>query len=138
MASRQDPLEAVRRLARRDGRYLPEAFLFVSEAVHRTAGWVRDGTLPPQPKGPRGEGEEFHVSGQELLAGLLRLAREKWGMMAPHVLAAWGVRRAEDFGEIVFLMVEDEEMQWRRRECDSREDFADRTLLAEHFRTLGD
>ena len=29
-----------------------------------------------------------------------------------------------DFGEIVFLMVEDEELDWKKQEKDSREDFA--------------
>jgi uncharacterized repeat protein (TIGR04138 family) len=138
MATETGPLEAIQRLARRDGRYAPEAFLFVSEGVHRTAAWVKDGTLPPQPKGSRGEGEEFHVSGQELIAGLRRLAGEKWGMLAPRVLESWGVRAPADFGEIVFLMIEDETLQWRRRECDTREDFDDPTPLAESFRTLED
>ena len=47
-----------------------------------------------------------HVSGPELLEAIRRLARERFGAMARDVLEAWGVRRTEDFGEIVFRLVE--------------------------------
>lgn len=115
----------IRELAQRDGRYAPEAYLFVSEAVARTAEWVMRGILPPDDVGPsRGEGSEFHVSGRELLAGIRKLAKERWGCLAPYVFRAWGITRCEDFGEIVFNMVEDETLQWKKRECDRREDFA--------------
>jgi len=47
-----------------------------------------------------------HVSGPELLEAIRRLARERFGAMARDVLDGWGVRRTEDFGEIVFRLVE--------------------------------
>ncbi len=129
-----DHLKYIRELAERDGRYAPEAFMFVSEAIAYTAQWLRDGELEENdPGGVRGGGSEFHVSGRELLAGIKRLASERWGMMAPAVLANWRVYRTEDFGEIVFCMVEDETMQWKKRECDRREDFADGYDFSEAF-----
>jgi len=124
--SPKEQLERMRERAHEDGRYAPEAFWFVAEAIGHTVDWIRTGELPAQANGAReeGEGKTYHVSGQELLSGLRRLARERWGMLAPRVLERWGVRRTEDFGEIVFLMVEDEKLQWRKRECDTREDFS--------------
>ena len=126
----------VRELARRDeGRYAPEAFLFIGEAVSETIQWIRGGELAEDdPVGDRRVGEDaFHVSGRELLAGLRRLAWRRWGRMAGVVLSQWGLRRAEDVGEVVFRMVEDPEMGWSRREGDSRGDFADGGGLTDVF-----
>ena len=122
----REHLQYIRDLARRDGRYSPEAFVFISEAIGATAKWLQDGTISPNDAGPNRGGEgEFHVSGKELLTGIRRLALEKWGPLAPTVFRHWGVRRTEDFGEIVFCMVEDATLQWKRRDCDTRADFAD-------------
>ncbi|MDR1613077.1 MAG: hypothetical protein LBT97_09895 [Planctomycetota bacterium] len=114
------------RIAGEDGRYAPEAFFFVTDVVGRTVEWLQKGEMPPRDAGSRGEagGRDFHISGQELLEGMRRLARERWGCMARRVLERWGVSRTEDVGEIVFMMVEDEKLQWKRRESDAREDFA--------------
>ncbi|MBN2710899.1 MAG: hypothetical protein JXR97_00490 [Planctomycetes bacterium] len=118
-------IERIKHIAKADGRYSPDAFLFVSDGIQQTVKWLRAGEIKPEDVGPgRGEGEEFHVSGQELLVGLRRIAKERWGMMAKRVLNGWGIKSTEDFGEIVFIMVEDPELQWRKRECDTRDDFA--------------
>lgn len=120
-----DHVKYIKELARRDGRYSPEAFLFVSEAIAITAQWIKEGELDEDDCGStRGHGDEFHVSGKELLSGIKKVARQRWGSMSAAVFRSWGVRRTEDFGEIVFCMVEDDTMQWRKRECDTREDFA--------------
>ena len=130
-------LRLIQKIALDDGHYAPEAFLFVSEAIAHTVDWIRKGEIQPQDVGSnRGESDEFHVSGHELLKGLRRLAHERWGSMARTVLATWGVHRTEDFGRIVFLMVENEEMQWRKRDCDSEADFADGFDFAEAFDSL--
>ncbi len=47
-----------------------------------------------------------HVTGQELAWACRDLAREQFGLLAPHVLEHWGVTRTEDFGRIVFTLVE--------------------------------
>lgn len=47
-----------------------------------------------------------HVSGAELAWACRDFAREQFGLLAPHVLAHWGVTRTEDFGRIVFTLVE--------------------------------
>ena len=99
----------------------------VCSSTLETVEWIKQDVIKPNDVAPGARDEEggmFHVSGQELLCGLRRLCCQRWGLMAPHVLRQWGIRRTEDFGEMVFLMVEDEELQWRKRECDRREDFA--------------
>lgn len=47
-----------------------------------------------------------HVTGAELAWACRDFAREQFGLLAPHVLAHWGVTRTDDFGRIVFTLVE--------------------------------
>ena len=62
-----------------------------------------------------------HVSGRELLQGLRELAIRKFGKRAKTVLAEWKIFRTEDFGEIVFEMIEAGLLT--KRPGDSREEF---------------
>jgi len=62
-----------------------------------------------------------HVSGQELCLGLRSLAVEKYGLLARTVLHGWGVRGTEDFGRIVYAMVDAGLL--RTSENDSMDDF---------------
>jgi uncharacterized repeat protein (TIGR04138 family) len=62
-----------------------------------------------------------HITGQELLEGIREYALKEYGPMALTVLAEWGIHRAEDFGEIVFNMVEHGILS--KTETDSRKDF---------------
>jgi uncharacterized repeat protein (TIGR04138 family) len=88
--------EAIDEIARTDGRYDRDAYYFVREGL--------DFTIKMLKKDSRGAGR--HVSGQELLDGLRRYALDQFGPMAKTVLAYWGVKQCEDFGEIVFRMVD--------------------------------
>ena len=47
-----------------------------------------------------------HVSGAELAWACRDFAREQFGLLAPYVLAHWRITRTEDFGRIVFTLVE--------------------------------
>ncbi len=47
-----------------------------------------------------------HVSGRELLEAIRQFARDRYGLLASDVFESWGVRKTEDFGEIVFHLVE--------------------------------
>lgn len=49
--------------------------------------------------------EPRHISGQELLTGLVELGRNHFGPMTGEVFAEWGVREPLDFGRIVFELV---------------------------------
>ncbi len=112
-------------LAHEDGRYSPSAFFLVNDAVQAAAKWLKSGEMRPRDvDSSRGEdGVNFHVSGFELLEAMRRVVRERWGSMARLVLESWGLRRTEDIGEIVFMMVDDEKLGWRKRDSDSKADF---------------
>ncbi len=47
-----------------------------------------------------------HVTGQELALACRDLALQQFGLLAPHVLAHWGVTRTEDLGRVVYTLVE--------------------------------
>ncbi len=47
-----------------------------------------------------------HVTGQQLCMGLRDYAIEQYGLLSQVVLRQWGIRRTEDFGAIVFRMVD--------------------------------
>jgi uncharacterized repeat protein (TIGR04138 family) len=47
-----------------------------------------------------------HVTGAELAWACRDLALDRFGKLAPSVLGHWGITRTEDFGRIVFDLVE--------------------------------
>ena len=47
-----------------------------------------------------------HVSGPELAWACRDFAQHQFGLLAPGVLAHWGIKRTEDIGRIVFTLVE--------------------------------
>jgi uncharacterized repeat protein (TIGR04138 family) len=102
----------IRRLSREDGRFRPEAFVFLFESLEpavKLAG--RD----------EAQGTDRHISGQELVAGLRHEATRMFGPLAAQVWRSWGVRTTLDWGHIVFLLVN--EGLLNRREEDTIEDF---------------
>lgn len=86
---------AILDLAELHGRYRPAAYHFTLQAVHFTVDQARES----------GSGHR-HVTGHEVLAGIRSLARTRFGPMAKAVFDQWGVKRTEDFGAIVFQLVE--------------------------------
>src|SRR5439155_5644439 len=95
---KQNFAEAVDEIITRDSRYDRDAYLFVREGL--------DFTLKMLKKHIHSTPAQRHVSGQELLEGLRRFAIDQFGPMAKTVLEHWGIVRCEDFGEMVFNMVE--------------------------------
>ncbi len=73
-----------------------------------------------------------HVTGQELLAGIREHALAQFGPMARLLLQEWGVRNCEDFGELVFNMVEAGLLA--KTDRDSRQDFQGGYDFEEAFR----
>ncbi|MCZ6766522.1 MAG: hypothetical protein O7D32_06285 [bacterium] len=74
-----------------------------------------------------------HVSGQELCWGLRDLAIKRWGLLARTVLTKWKVRHTEDFGKIVFALIE--QGQLRKQLGDTLDDFKDVFDFNEAFDT---
>jgi len=103
-----DTLEAI---LREDPRYNRDAYVFVREGLDFTCKMLKK----------EGRADQRHVTGPELLEGLRRYAIQQFGPMTRTVLDYWGVRRCEDFGEIVFNMVEKGILG--RSQQDRREDF---------------
>lgn len=131
--------ERIVHIAAEDGRYDPAAFFFVNEAVASAVKWLKSGEMKPRDAASsRGEdGANFHISGYELLEAFRRLAKERWGCMTTTVLSHWGVKSTEDVGEIVFLMVEDEKLEWKRRDSDTKDEFRGVYDFAETFDAWG-
>ena len=65
--------------------------------------------------------EQRHVTGQQLCLGLREFALDRYGPLAPSVLRHWNIHRTEDFGRIVYLLIEAEQLA--RSTEDSIDDF---------------
>ena len=103
--------DGLEQILSKDNRYHRDGYLFVREALdHTQKAIVKEnrGTLR-------------HVTGQELLSGIREYAVSQFGPMTVTVLEEWGIRNCQDFGEIVFNMVEVGLLA--KTEKDSREDF---------------
>lgn len=114
--------EALEPVLLKDSRYPREAYHFVREALEHTqqaANRANGGTIR-------------HISGQELLLGIREFALRQFGPMVSCVLDDWGVQRCEDFGEIVFNLIEQKILS--KNEQDSREDFKGGYDFTEAFR----
>ncbi|MBI3985284.1 MAG: hypothetical protein HY343_00030 [Lentisphaerae bacterium] len=108
----QNDYTVIREILKTDPRYAFEAYVFVREALEFT---VKQLNKPA-------ETETRHVSGVELLEGIRQYALQEFGAMAQTVFHNWGVRRCEDFGAIVFNMVNRNIL--RKRAEDTLDDFS--------------
>ncbi len=105
--------EVIDQIRQNDARFAPGAYHFVRQAL--------DYTLK-RPERQNADGSSKHVSGQELLDGIREYALDQFGPLSITVLDDWGVTRCEDFGEIVFNLVDFGVLG--KTENDRREDFA--------------
>lgn len=103
--------EAVERIVQSDPRYHRDAYQFLRDALDHTQNLVNK----------QAKTKPRHVSGQELLEGIRQFALELFGPMTLSVFNEWGIYRCEDFGEIVFNLVENDLLS--KTEKDSRADF---------------
>lgn len=105
--------QTVEQITQSDERYAPDAYYFLRDALDHTQSQIKkEKTSGKQPQ---------HVSGEQLLKGIRDLALEQFGPMALTVMYDWGMLRCEDFGEIVFNMV-DYKLLSKTKE-DTRADF---------------
>ena len=115
--------EVLEKILIKDRRYQRDAYIFVREALDHTqklAAKSRSET-PAEPTGRLIDTKQNHVTGQQLLEGIRQYALEQFGPMAQTVLHEWGIRTCEDFGEIVFNMLESSLLTKTKK--DSREHF---------------
>ena len=104
--------QAVAEICVRDPRYAAESYFFLREALDFTVKALKKPA----------EGLERHVTGKELTDGIRQYVLQEFGPMALTVLRAWGIQRTEDFGEIVFHLVESGKLG--KTDKDTRADFA--------------
>jgi len=83
--------DVLARIRARGGPYQERAFLFMLATIEYLQSRLS---------------ARRHVTGGELAWACRDFAREQFGLLAPHVLAHWGITRTEDFGRIVFTLVE--------------------------------
>ncbi|MCP4835340.1 MAG: hypothetical protein GY895_11335 [Phycisphaera sp.] len=95
--------------------YPPEAFEFVREGLEHTVHALHG----PDPE--LVEGEDRHVNGRELSLGLRDHSIRRFGLMAHSVLSYWNIQRSDDFGRIVYALIEQGVMS--RTDRDRLEDF---------------
>ena len=90
-------------VVQRDPRYMVEAYEFVMHALEHTHKLL--GRQPPDenadPDDPR-----CHVSVREWVEGICDLARQEFGFMGPVVFRMWGIRSTDDFGEVIFNLID--------------------------------
>ncbi len=115
------------------GPYPIEAFAFVQEGLQHSVQLVHD---DPDALSD----EQQHITGQQLCLGLRETAIDKYGLLAPLVLEHWNIRRTNDFGRIVFAMIQaglmsrtsDDTLDDFRSVYDFKEAFS-REALLEHM-----
>jgi uncharacterized repeat protein (TIGR04138 family) len=87
--------EAMRLILKEDPRYPLEAYVFLRLALDFTIRFMNKPASGPA----------RHITGQELLDGIRIYALQEFGPIARTVLDAWGITRTEDFGNLVFNLV---------------------------------
>jgi uncharacterized repeat protein (TIGR04138 family) len=104
MAMSETSKKTLEQVAAESGRYPPEAFEFVRQGLNHTVLQIHGAAKAKTD-------EACHVTGQQLSWGLRNYAVQRYGLLARTVLEHWGVTRTNDFGRIVFFMVESKLMQ---------------------------
>jgi len=114
--------EVLETILAKDSRYPLEAYQFVREGLDYTQHKMARMSGAKEPR---------HVTGRELTDGMRQYALETYGPMARLLLNDWGIHATEDFGEIVFTLVENNLLA--KTENDTRDDFADGFDFGEAF-----
>jgi uncharacterized repeat protein (TIGR04138 family) len=103
-------------IRRRAERFPGPAFQFVREGLAHTV------TILHGPEGHKARPDQPRdVSGKDLCFGLRDMALERYGQLATTVLRRWNIRTTDDFGVIVYAMIDRGELRNSRE--DKLEDF---------------
>lgn len=106
-------------LVQADRRYPLEAYEFLCMALSYTQKRL-ERALPEEDTDLEAEGDH-HISGGELLDGIREFGLEQFGMLAGCVFNSWGIVATDDFGRMVFKLVEIG--LWHKSPNDRLEDF---------------
>lgn len=97
-------------------KYHPNAYRFVFDALRYTQKQLERGQVDSP------DDDEAHISGPELLHGIRDYAVQEFGLLAKAVFRQWGIEKTDDFGNIVFELIERGEM--RKTDNDQLSDFS--------------
>ena len=100
----------------KDGRYKRDVYSFVMDALSFAQRKFRCSR---------------HVTGEQLLEGMRELLLHKFGPMTMTVLKHWGIHTTNDFGNVVFNLVENRLLS--KTSEDNIESFKDRYDFKEVF-----
>ena len=100
----------------KDKRYDPEAYSFIMASLDYTMRKLK---------------RKGHVTGQELSDGVKDYCLEQFGPLSRLVLERWGIKSTNDFGEIVFNLINSGLLG--KTEEDRKEDFHNRYDFKEAF-----
>ncbi len=115
--------EIYEQILKKDARYPANAYIFVRMALDYTVKKVFKNKSPQE--------RERHVSACELLDGIRIFALETFGPMAATVFKEWGVSKTDDFGNIVYNLIDVGEL--RRSSDDKKEEFNGAYTFKEAF-----
>jgi len=103
--------------AARTTRYPVDAFLFVQRGLDYTVRRLHGEHKCTSDV----EASSRHINGRDLCHGLRDYAIDQYGLLAGAMMRRWRIHGCEDFGHIVFALVEAEIL--RKTEDDSMRDF---------------
>ena len=107
-------LRELEKLVKKDGCFKKEAYLFLYDALQYTVEKLDKTHLPD---------DQRHISGKDLLYGISEHAMDQFGPLTLAVFDHWGVQRTQDFGTLVFNLVDAKLMSKTENDC--IEDFID-------------
>jgi uncharacterized repeat protein (TIGR04138 family) len=103
-------VQSVEKILKEDSRFSPEAYDFVAKTVSFTVQAFE-----------KKERQKRHITGRELINGLLALSSSEYGPLAYEVLSGWGIEKDRDVGQIVFNMIKHQLLS--KNENDNLSDF---------------
>lgn len=106
-------------------RYHRNAYRFVYEALQHTQRNLGRGLDSEQDE------KSAHISGPELLEGVKELGKRQFGLLATTVFDQWGIKSTDDFGHLVYELIERGEM--RKTDRDQLSDFFSVYSFTEEF-----
>ena len=115
-------LEAIERVREGSACYSREAYLFVVAALGHAVAQL--------PQARRDDPVQRHLSGGEVIAAMIDLARIEFGPLAAAVLSEWGVTHGRDVGVIVFELVDAGQLSTQPDDCIEDFDVPDDLLAA--------
>jgi len=94
--SEPDFENGVRQVLSFDARYDSKAYFFVNDALEYTMKKLGREKL---------NGKSHHVSGEELLEGILECAVQRFGFLSPEIFEYWGLQNGSDVGSVVYNLI---------------------------------